>query len=246
MVGGGFGWIAHTLFPGVTSGPGAYALVAMGALVAGSTHAPITAILIIFEMTNDYRIILPLMMSCIISTVVASTLKRGNIYTLKLLRRGVDLQRDVTQALLRSLPIRDYMCERVESIPEDMPLPRIIETFRTHNASYLHVLDASNKLTGIISFRDIRPHLGRGAQEKTLLARDVATRRLAVLMPGDSVFAAMQVMSGGPYSQLPVLDPDSGRVVGTLRQQDVLAAYDREVFHHGAQKAAAKAGGQGA
>jgi CIC family chloride channel protein len=226
----------HALFPGVTSGPGAYALVAMGALVAGTTHAPITAILIIFEMTNDYKIILPLMTSCIISTVVASTLKTGNIYTLKLLRRGVDLQRDVTQSLLRSLPIRDYMGERLDTISEDMPLKEIIETFRDQNASYLHVLNDKEELTGIISFRDIRPFLGKDAETECISARDVSTTKLAVLMPGDSVFTAMQIMSDGPYSQLPVLDPDTRKLIGTLREKDVLAAYDREVFHHGAPK----------
>jgi chloride channel protein, CIC family len=235
MTGGAFGWAVHSMFPGVTAGPAAYALVAMGALVAGSTHAPITAILIIFEMTNDYKIILPLMISCIISTVVASTLKKGNIYTLKLLRRGVDLQRDVTQSLLRSLPIRDYMLSEVDSIPEDMPLQKIIDTFCTRNASYLHVLDAKGDLAGIISFRDIRPYLGQGAQLDGRTARDVGTKRLAVLLPTDSVFTAMQTMSNGPYSQLPVLEPGTNRVIGTLREKDVLAAYDKQVFHHGVQ-----------
>ncbi|MDO9631189.1 MAG: CBS domain-containing protein, partial [Humidesulfovibrio sp.] len=66
-------------------------------------------------------------------------------------------------------------------------------------------------------------------------ARDVATTKLAVLMPGDSVFTAMQIMSDGPYSQLPVLDPDTKKLIGTLRETDVLAAYDRQVFKHGAQ-----------
>jgi len=236
MTGAGFGWAVHALFPGVTSGPGAYAMVAMGALVAGSTHAPITAILIIFEMTNDYKIILPLMISCIISTVVASTLKTGNIYTLKLLRRGVDLQRDVTQSLLRSLPIRDYMSSRVDIVPENMPLSQIIETFHAQNASYLHVINDKNIPTGIISFRDIRPYMGQNAQTSVLTAKDVATARLSILNPDDSVFTAMQIMSDGQYSQLPVLDPDTGKLIGTLRQKDVLAAYDKEVFHHGGQQ----------
>jgi len=238
MTGSFFGWSVHTLFPGVTSTPGAYALVAMGALVAGSTHAPITAILIIFEMTNDYKIILPLMTSCIISTAVASILKTGNIYTIKLMRRGVDLKRDVSQALLRSLPVRKYMSMQVEIIPENMPLAQIIETFRTRNASYLHVLNDKGELSGIISFRDIRPLLGQNVPNENVSAKDVATTRLSVLMPDDNVLSAVEIMCDGPYSQLPVLDPESGKLIGTLRQKDVMAAYDKEVLRHGVRPGA--------
>jgi len=75
MAGGFFGWVVNILFPGITASPAAYALVGMGALVAGTTHAPITAILIIFEMTGNYKIILPMMITCILSTLVAISLK---------------------------------------------------------------------------------------------------------------------------------------------------------------------------
>jgi CIC family chloride channel protein len=69
MTGGFFGWMVNMAFPGITASPAAYALVGMGAVVAGATHAPITAILIIFEMTGDYKIILPMMITCILSTI---------------------------------------------------------------------------------------------------------------------------------------------------------------------------------
>ncbi|NIS38155.1 chloride channel protein, partial [Candidatus Saccharibacteria bacterium] len=87
-----FGALIHQYFP-FTAGPGAYSLVGMAALVAGSTHAPITAILIIFEMTNDYKIILPLMISCVIATLLTTKLQKESIYTLKLIRRGISLFR---------------------------------------------------------------------------------------------------------------------------------------------------------
>ncbi|MCF8084688.1 MAG: chloride channel protein, partial [Deltaproteobacteria bacterium] len=81
MAGGFFGWVVNLLFPAMTASPAAYAMVGMGAVVAGTTHAPITAILILFEMTGNYKIILPMMITCIISTVIASSLKTGSIYT---------------------------------------------------------------------------------------------------------------------------------------------------------------------
>ena len=88
MTGGFFGAMVNIWFPDITASSGAYALVGMGGVVAAATHAPITAIIIIFELTSQYTIILPLMITCIISTLLATALKKGNIYSIKLMRRG--------------------------------------------------------------------------------------------------------------------------------------------------------------
>ncbi|OIO04005.1 MAG: chloride channel protein [Desulfovibrionaceae bacterium CG1_02_65_16] len=227
MTGGAFGYAAQALLPGLTGNPGAYALVGMGALVAGSTHAPITAILIIFEMTNDYRIILPLMLSCILSTFVASTLKKGNIYTLKLLRRGVNLQRNANLSLLRSIAVREHMTPKPETVPEAMPLPQFLRLIGQHDASYLHVVDPRGRLCGIVSFRDIRHALADLKANATLTAGELASRRLTVIHPSDSLLSALQVMSCSGLSQLPVVDEKTGEVLGALRQKDVLAVYGK-------------------
>ncbi|MBU2468764.1 MAG: chloride channel protein, partial [Proteobacteria bacterium] len=89
MLGGAMGGLAHELWPGLTAGPGAYAIVGMAAVVAGATHGPITAFLILFEMTGGYQIILPLMIGCTLATLVAQQINRESIYTRKLIRRGV-------------------------------------------------------------------------------------------------------------------------------------------------------------
>ncbi|MFN2166373.1 MAG: chloride channel protein, partial [Anaerolineae bacterium] len=93
MLGGAFGQGAHSLLPGLTAEPGAYALVGMAALFAAAAHAPITAILIVFEMSGDYRLILPLMFATVISTLLSEYLHPDSIYTLKLTRRGIRLER---------------------------------------------------------------------------------------------------------------------------------------------------------
>lgn len=94
MAGGFFGMVVHTLFPMVTASPGAYSIVGMGAVVSATTHGPLAAILILFEMTGDYKIILPLMFSCIVGTIASSQLLRDSIYTLKLARRGIDIKKE--------------------------------------------------------------------------------------------------------------------------------------------------------
>ena len=109
MAGGAVGKVAHSLWPAHTGSPGAYALVGMGAVVAAGTHAPITAIVMIFELTGDYKIILPLMISCIIATLLATRLQKASIYTLKLLRRGVDIRGGLSTNVLGHLHARDAM-----------------------------------------------------------------------------------------------------------------------------------------
>ncbi|MBG0776773.1 MAG: chloride channel protein [Desulfovibrionaceae bacterium] len=232
MTGGIFGWCAGQLFPGLVASPGAYALVAMGGLVAGTTHAPITAILIIFELTGSYHIILPLMITCILSTLIASTLKRGSIYTIKLLRRGVDIEGGMEQNILRTLKVRDLMKPTCTTIAEAAPLGEIIRRFKTEDASYLHTVDADGRLTGVISFRDIRSVLDEPDLIPLVIARDVATRHVVTVHPGDTIATAMSLMGERGVSQLPVIDPDHGNaLLATLSEKDVIAAYDRAVLH---------------
>jgi CIC family chloride channel protein len=231
MTGAFFGTGVHLLFPAVTAGPGAYALVAMGALVAGTTQAPITAILIIFELTNDYHIILPLMASCLISTIITSVLlKGGSIYTIKLLRRGIDIHSGMEQNILRSLKVHDLMEKKIARVNPAATVPEILAALRDQDASYLHVLDDRNELTGILSFRDIRRLGATGDSSQQLTAAEIATPEVSVITPADDLRTALHLMSVKEVSQLPVVsEADSKKVLGILRQKDILTAYDKAV-----------------
>jgi CIC family chloride channel protein len=234
MTGGFFGWVVHDLFTPLTASSGAYALVGMGAVVAGTTHAPITAILIIFELTGHYGIILPLMISCILSTIVATSLKRGSIYTIKLLRRGTDISEGWEQNILRTLKVREIMKDQVVTIPESMHLAEIVNTLKTRDVSYLHMVDGMAELTGIISFRDIRPVLQEESLRGLVIARDVATTDVFTVNASDSVQLALEIMGRRGVSQLPVVSEDNDRnVIGTVSKRDVLAAYEKSVLRRG-------------
>jgi CIC family chloride channel protein len=232
MTGGFFGWGVHELFPLLTANSGAYALVAMGAVVAGTTHAPITAIIIIFELTATYKIILPLMITCILSTIITTSLKRGSIYTIKLFRRGIEISQGWEQNILQAIKVRDIMNDQVVTIPESMQLVDVINCLKTQDVSYLHVVSESNELIGIISFRDIRPVLQEETLKRLVIARDVATTDVTTIRPSDNIQLALQEMGSRGISQLPVVAEDgSKKVIGTLSKKDVLAAYDKAVFH---------------
>ncbi|MBI4775895.1 MAG: chloride channel protein [Deltaproteobacteria bacterium] len=231
MAGGWFGQVVHSLFPDLTATGGAYALVAMGAVVAATTHAPITAILILFELTSQYQIILPLMISCITAALLAGALKKGNIYNIKLLRRGVELHMGRERSILRQLRVQDVILTHPHAVPESMYLVDIIETFKRTNASYLQVIDDQDELAGIISFRDVRAVLQEEELGHLIIARDVATRNVITVTPNDTLEDVLKKMGIKGISQLPVVKvEDPKKVIGVLEENAIIATYNREVM----------------
>jgi CIC family chloride channel protein len=231
MAGGAFGALVHGAFPEITATPGAYALVAMGGVVAGTTYAPITAILIIFEMTGTYSIILPLMLTCITATVLNSTISRGSIYTTKLLRRGIDIEGGRERHILRHMLVKEVMTDTVVTVPESATLERILWVFKTENAPYLHVIDEQGQLTGIISFRDIRPVLYEQDLLQLVIAKDLATTELETVTMDDTLQDALDKLTSRGVSQLPVLESaTSRRLSGTLTEHALNTAYSQQLL----------------
>lgn len=228
MTGGAFGSLMNMMFPGVTASPGAYALVGMGGLVAGTTYAPITAILIIFEMTGSYSIILPLMLTCITALVLNSSISKASIYTIKLLRKGIDLTGGRVRNVLRKMLVVEMMSEDVVTVSEGATLESIVWTFKTENASYLHVVDEEGMLKGIISFRDIRPVLHEEGLLHLLIAKDICTTGLATVHMEDTLQTALDLITEKGVSQLPVVDAD-GRLIGSLTESAINSAYGQEL-----------------
>jgi len=155
MGGGAFGVMVNYFFPEITATPGAYALVGMAAMVAGTTHAPITAIFIIYEMTLDYRIILPLMVTVVFSTLVARHLFPHSIYTVKLFKRGIDLRGGKDINVLRSHTVAEVMSTRFETLLTSSTLAEIFNKITHSKETYFVVTDTHDHLKGIISFQDL-------------------------------------------------------------------------------------------
>lgn len=231
MVGGAFGSLVHRIFPTITAPLGAYSLVGMGAVVAGTTHGPMSAILILFEMTDDYKIILPLMIACIISSLLASQLKRESIYTLKLFRRGVDVRAGKDVNVLRSLPVRDFMSEDVETVPENMSLTEL-RSFVSKSVHYAFpVMDERGCLTGIISTSDYREVLFNQDLEGVILVKDLATEDIVTVSQEDNLYTAFKKIADRGFETLPVVDEQNpGKIVGIVSRRDIVSAYNRAVI----------------
>ena len=199
--------------------------------MAGTTHAPITAIIIIFELTGTYEIILPLMIACMLSTLVTTSLKRDSIYTSKLARQGVEITQGWEQSVLRALKVRDVASDRFVTIPENTSLLEMVEIMKSENQSYLHMVDSEGGLKGIISFSDIRAALHEEGLKDLVIANDVATTDLITISPSDSIQDALYKMGRNGISLLPVVnESDERKIVGTLNKKDVIEVYNRAVL----------------
>lgn len=231
MAGGCFGLLVHDLWPQTTASPGAYGIVAMGALVSATTHGPLTAILMLFEMTGDYKIILPLMITCIISTLVAGQLFRESIYTFKLIRRGVDIRGGREVNTLKSMSVADVMNTSVETIFEGTPLGVLSKTIAKSKYNSFPLLDQEKRLTGVISFSDYRDAVFDEDLKDLIIAKDLATTQVTTIDLNADLYEALETIMVKDFAILPVVAPDDpNHLLGVISRRDIIGAYDRAVL----------------
>lgn len=229
MVGGALGTVVHSMWPASTAGVGAYALVGMAAVVAGTTHAPITAIVIIFELTADYKIMLPLMISSIIATLLATRMQTGSIYTIKLLRRGVDIRGGQDVSVLRRLPVHSEMRREYVTLPPGAGVIEVISTFLENPSSSIFVVDHECRLLGVILAQQSRPIMSDPSSlESLVIAQDMMQENeFPVVTPTDTLADVMTHLACY-RGEVPVVE--DGRLVGVVWPEDVIRRYNAEVF----------------
>jgi CIC family chloride channel protein len=231
MAGGFFGAVVHQLFPAVTASPGAYSIVGMGALVSATTHGPLAAMLILFEMTGNYKIILPMMLSCILATIFAGMLKKDSIYTLKLARRGVNIREGKEVGVLKSMFVKDVMNAQVETITESSPLVAMADYISKSKFNSFPVLNAANKLAGIISFNDYSEAMFDENLKDLVVAKDLMSENVVTVLADDDLFTALEKISRKDFSTMPVVSPDDPTdLVGIVTRRDIIGAYEKAVL----------------
>lgn len=236
MIGGSFGSFAHKLFPDMTAGPGAYASVGIGAFLAASTHAPLTAIFLLFEMTGNYQIIVPAMLASIIGTVVATKINEDSIDTVDFSREGIDIHEGREVAIMKSLKVGLAITEDVNFISEKADINQLLMTFsETTSGFYFPVIDETGKMTGIVSMTDVKNIIHRDSQERS--EQDVGSichRDIIMLTPYDTLYRAMQLFDIKGLEEIPVVESlESPWVIGMLKRRSVISAYNREVLKKG-------------
>ncbi|MDX2499269.1 MAG: chloride channel protein, partial [Deltaproteobacteria bacterium] len=231
MAGGFFGAVVHQLFPTVTASPGAYSIVGMGAVVSATTHGPLAAMLILFEMTGSYKIILPLMMSCILATIFAGMLKKDSIYTLKLARRGVDIREGKEVNVLKSMSVKEVMSHRVETIKEGSALAEMTDQISKSRFNSFPVVNTDNKLAGILSFNDYSEAIYDEDLKHLVVAKDLASENVVTVSSDDNLYTALEKISRKDFSTMPVVSPDDpAELIGVVSRRDIIGAYEKAVL----------------
>ncbi|RLC96663.1 MAG: chloride channel protein [Chloroflexi bacterium] len=231
MLGAAFGIVMHNLAPGITSDTvaeisGSYALVGMGAFFAATVHGPITAIILLFEMTRDYALILPLMTAVVFSLVVARGVSRESIYTLRLVRRGVDIHRQEAADLLSSVKVRQVMTRSFPTVSPSMPVSELVNKLHESGHHGFPVVDESGNLVGVVTLEDVEGVMSR--LEPGLTVGDIANKSPIVAYPDQSIHDAVAQLGGRDVGRIPVVDPrNPKRLLGCLRRHDIIRAYSR-------------------
>lgn len=232
-IGGGFGVALAGLFPGLGLTPEAYALVGMGAVVAAATGAPLTGILIVWEMTDDSAIMLPLMLTVVIGYVVAKRREKDNLYSGWLRRRGEDLEAGTDRRVMSDITVR----EACELVPVTVPAYELVsrQTSLPDQDGY-PVVETDGTLVGMLTLAEISRFTREDEANDTLRTCGEVAQRVRALAPNETLLSGLRKMAVRGASSLPVADPTTGRLFGLLSRTHALWLYERVLAETGRGK----------
>ncbi|MGH9868177.1 MAG: chloride channel protein [Candidatus Polarisedimenticolia bacterium] len=244
MLGGMVGEAAHTVWPSITAPSGAYALVGMSGLLAATTHAPIMSTLMVFEMSLNYNLILPVMVCAGVSALLSRAMRRESIYTARLRRRGVDIDLAIEETALQSIHVADVMWTSPPTVRPSAPLRALLDQFlHMRGGGAIHVVDDKERYIGLIDVHDLVAAADQKEVAELLIAGDLA-RMVPHVKPGEPVSKVTERFWFQEHGELAVLsEDDPPRFLGVVTRRDVLRAFDREVLQRKLLTARYSAGG---
>jgi CIC family chloride channel protein len=230
MLGGIFGNLVKCIFPLSTAPAGAYALVGMGAVFAGVVRAPLTAMLILFELTRDYSLILPLMLACVISNIISTHLHEESIFTESLRRRGHIIRAGTEVNVMESLTVRDNMERDALVLNVKDTAADLLNLMHKSKHAGFPVLGNQGKLAGIVTLRDMRDKVKQGELEKPItqiMSKDVVTA-----YPDESLDIVLKRLAAHDVGRLPVVSRKDGiTLIGIITRSDIVKSYDKEIVN---------------
>ncbi len=228
--GGTIGYLMHELAPTLTSETGAYALVGMAGVLAATTHAPIMATFLTFELCQDYAMVLPLGVCSGVAALMARRWKKSSIYTEKLARKGLDLDALIEESAIQSIRVEDVMWQDPPTVPPEMPARAVMERFLQSRRHLMHVVGSDGAYHGLIAIQDLLATAEDRNLDHIVLAADLA-RPIPSVTPDAPVSRIMEKFWFQEFGELPVLKTgDPPRFAGVVTRRDILGAFDREVL----------------
>ncbi len=222
MLGGVVGVIGHWLNPGFFPDKGHLVLVGAATLVSGTMHSPITAILIVFEMTYDYHLILPLMLAATTAAFIARLFFEDSVYMVPLTKRGETLAHELSTNALDTQTVDKVMHRDYIAIEENQPLGKILEVIQTSGSRSIIVVDKNRQYIGMISLYDLHNVILEEQMYQFFIARDFVITNLPHLHPRDSLTQAFREFAHARYESLPVLEENNTKkVLGVISEFDI-------------------------
>ncbi len=230
MGAGFFGGLLAMILPAHLSQAGAYASVGVGAFIAATYHAPLTAIFLLFEMTKDYTIILPALFSCVVASMLAEWMFPYTLDTYALHKIGIEVHHGREKEILEELKVKDAMTQDYDKIWEGMNLAQLRDYFsRLARHTDFFVVDKEGRLVGVIPFHVLKNAMfSEGELDNLLLARDLAVEAPTV-KEDESLSSAIEKVGKKRIDHLPVVN-EQGKVVGMLSRKCIVDAYNREAM----------------
>ncbi len=207
--------------------PAAFALVGMGGVLAGINSIPITSILLVFEITNDYKFILPLMLVSVISYLVVLYYKKGTVYSLELMHDNIDVSRRGEIDILRKIYVSSILRKDMDTVNYRLPFRKIMDVIINSRYGDVIVVNEKGGLVGIITLKDVRQALMDNDLVDLLIANDLVMDIPAVTEE-DPLTVAIQKMRKYEIENIPVISSDhKNTFVGIITHKDIIQTYDR-------------------
>lgn len=230
MVGSAYGLIAVGFFPDLGSSTSVYALLAMAAIAACTLGAPISTIIMVFELTADYGITFALMVTVAIASITCRQLHWHSFFSWQLIRRGLDLDDRHDQGLLASRTVDEVMRAEVVTVGLDADLSQLKSEF-LHRHLPIFVVDDDGRLVGSIHFEDLADAAFEPNQASQKSARDLVHRLPTALKPTDDLERALRICESEHEEHMPVVkDDDSKQVIAEVRLSDLILAQNRALL----------------
>ncbi|MBI5385782.1 MAG: ClcB-like voltage-gated chloride channel protein [Verrucomicrobia bacterium] len=214
----------HELGLASTLPVGAFALVGMGSMLAATTHSPLLAIIVIFELSMNYSVMPPLMLACAVSTLVARGLHKDSVYTEPLRRKGLTLARETSRAgAATQRTVGDVMRAPVPPVREAAPFRELADRFLTSSNNFLPVVDGEKRLVGLVALHDLKQHLNAGQELNSVIAYDLMRPVPASLTPDQKLVDVLAVLVAAEMRNVPVVNNrHEQRLIGAVVRADAL------------------------
>ena len=228
MLGGMFGKLVHQYFPTITAASGAYALVGMGAVTAGIMRAPLTVILILFEVTGQYEIVLPIMFAAVTSALVARLAYPYTMETYVLEKENVRVGFGIALTIAGNISVLDVMQRKFVKFFDVTRVETIIDAFHNTRDSHFFITTPDGIFIGMIGLDEMSIVIRDGAYTG-MIADDLVKKNVTVLYDSSKLDEALKIFEISEYSILPVVSSDSGKLLGILKQDEAFSYYRKQM-----------------